>query len=183
MAFPEEDELMDVVDGNDNVTGSAGRDEIHRKGLYHRSVHVFLVDGQGRIYLQRRSPDKREHPGRWDSSASGHVLKGEPYGDAAVRELLEELGIAAESELRPLLKVAARAETGREHSVLFTVQDAAGKWKPVPNPQEISEGRFFTGREILDLFKNAPHTVSPSFRLLFEAYRQASVGHPSSRLT
>ena len=173
MAFIEEDELMDVVDRNDNVIGSAGRDEIHQKGLCHRSVHVFLVDGQARIYLQKRTLIKREHPGRWDSSASGHVLKGEPYGDAAKRELIEELGIAAESELKPVLKMAASAETGWEHSMLFTVQDAAGRWKPVPNPQEISEGRFFTNREVLDLFQNAPHTVSPAFRLLFEAYCKA----------
>lgn len=169
MGLVEEDELLDIVDEDDSVAGSGSRKEIHQRGFCHRSVHVFLLDGEGRIYLQRRALTKREHPGKWDSSASGHVLSGEGYEAAAARELLEELGIRV--EVAPILKVPACRQTGWEHSMLYAAGHAAGQCEPVPDPQEILEGRFFTEGEILELFRSAPGEVSPSFRLLFDAFR------------
>ena len=82
----QEDELLDVVDEQDRVIGAAGRRDIHEQGLLHRAVHVFVVDQQQGIYLQKRAWHKDEHPGKWDSSASGHVDSGESYPDAARRE-------------------------------------------------------------------------------------------------
>jgi len=165
----DQDEELDVVDERDEIVGSASREEIHRRGLLHRSVHVFLVDGAGRIYLQKRSGWKKEHPLRWDSSASGHVLKGESYARAASRELAEELGI--EAPVVQVLKVPASARTGWEHSALFLVRDVAGQLHPVPNPQEIEEGRFFTEAEIEELLCRFVETVSPSFSLLYKLWR------------
>lgn len=167
-----QDEELDVVDERDEIVGSAGRDEIHRRRLLHRSVHVFLVDREGRIYLQRRAAWKREHPLRWDSSASGHVLKGEPYQAAAIRELAEELGIQA--PVVPVLKVPASARTGWEHSALFLVRDDAGELHPVPNPREIEQGRYFTEAEIEELLSRFGETVSPSFSLLYQWWQRGA---------
>lgn len=165
-----QDEELDVVDERDEIVGSAGRDEIHERKLAHRSVHVFLVDGAGRIYLQKRAPWKKAHPLRWDSSASGHVLKGETYEAAACRELAEELGIDA--SVRPVLKVPASARTGWEHSALFLVRDETGDLQPAPNPREIVEGRFFTEAEIEELLSRSGETVSPSFSLLYAFWQK-----------
>ncbi len=169
-----QDEELDVVDERDEILDSAGRDEIHRRGLLHRSVHVFLVDGAGRIYLQKRAPWKKEHPLRWDSSASGHVLKGESYEAAAIRELAEELGVHA--PVAPVLKVPASARTGWEHSALFLVRDETGELRPAPNPQEIEEGRFFTEAEIQELLCRSGEAVSPSFSLLYELWQKRAAG-------
>ena len=57
----EEREILDVVDVDDVVVGAMERGEIHRRRLYHRSVHVFLIDEAGRVYLQKRSFEKSEH--------------------------------------------------------------------------------------------------------------------------
>ncbi len=65
------DETFDVVDEADRVVGRATRAAVHRRGLRHRAAHVFLFDGAGRLYLQRRSLSKDENPGLWDSSAAG----------------------------------------------------------------------------------------------------------------
>lgn len=170
-AEPEDqDEELDVVDERDEIVGSAGRDEIHRRGLLHRSVHVFLVDGAGRLYLQKRAPWKKEHPLRWDSSASGHVLRGETYEAAACRELAEELGIDA--SVTRVLSVPASPRTGWEHSALFLVRDSAGVLYPVPNPQEIVEGRFFTEGEIEELLCHGCDAVSPAFSLLYDLWKK-----------
>lgn len=89
------DEIFDVVDEHDAVIGREFRREIHRRGLRHRAIHVFWLRGDGRLCLQRRSYAKDKAPGLLSTSCAGHVDAGEDYPTAAVRELREELGIAA----------------------------------------------------------------------------------------
>jgi isopentenyldiphosphate isomerase len=169
---PTDDELemLDVVDKDDRIVGVMERGAIHRKRLFHRSVHVFLIDENGRIYLQRRSFEKPEHPGKWDSSASGHVESGESYEEAARRELEEEIGVKAAPE--PVLRVRGSEETGMEHSMLFRVLRTRADPSPEPDPREILEGRFFECEEIEAGISRDPETYSPSFRLLFRLYRE-----------
>ncbi len=45
-----------VVDENDHEIGSAMLAEVWQKGLYHRGVSIFVLDDQGRMLLQLRSP-------------------------------------------------------------------------------------------------------------------------------
>jgi isopentenyl-diphosphate delta-isomerase len=168
MSADEELEILDVVDADDLVVGAMERGEIHRKRLFHRSVHVFVLDEAGRVYLQQRSLAKQEHPGKWDSSASGHVASGESYAEAAARELEEELSLRALPE--PFLKVPASEETGMEHSMLFQVRTRGTDPSPQPNPREILQGRFFPAKEIEAGIATEPETFSPSFRLLFRLY-------------
>ncbi len=165
----EEREILDVVDADDRVVGSMARGEIHRKGLFHRSVHVFLFDESGRLYLQRRSYEKAEHPGKWDSSASGHVDSGESYEEAARRELEEEIGVRASPE--PVFRVRGSAETGMEHCMLFRVRRRDGDPEPEPDPKEIIEGRFFEPAEIEEGIAERPEVFSPSFRMLYRRFR------------
>jgi isopentenyldiphosphate isomerase len=164
----DEHELLDVVDADDLVIGAMERGEIHRKRLYHRSVHVFLIDEAGRIYLQKRSIEKAEHPGKWDSSASGHVDSGESYEEAAARELEEEIGVKASPER--VLRIRGSEETGMEHSVLFQVHRNPADPDPCPNPREILEGRFYTIEEIEAGLASNPQDFSPSFMLLYRLY-------------
>ncbi len=132
-------EPLPVVDEGDRLIGTAPRWRIHAEGLLHRAVHVLLLDGQGRLYLQRRSAYKDTHPHKWTSSASGHVDPGESYQAAAARELQEELGL--DLPLKPLGRLAAGPATDGEFVAAFT---AVGDAPPRPDQDEIAEGRFFT---------------------------------------
>jgi isopentenyl-diphosphate delta-isomerase len=172
VTIDEDLEILDVVNADDLVVGVMERGEIHRKRLFHRSVHVFLLDEAGGIYLQKRSFEKLEYPGKWDSSASGHVESGESYQEAARRELEEEIGVKAFPER--VLSVRASEQTGMEHSVLFQVRRSATDPDPNPNPREILEGRFFGTREIEAGIATEPETFSPSFMLLYRLYRERS---------
>lgn len=171
MATPcEETELLDIVDARDRVIGTGKRGDIHARGLMHRSVHVFLVDAHGRIYLQKRAGTKQEYPGKWDSSAAGHLAAGEGYDSAAARELAEELGV--EAPLYPIVKLPASRQTGFEHTVLYTADYGAARSAPQPNPEEIEEGRFFSEAEIELLLAERPEEATPCLRLLFDEYRK-----------
>jgi 16S rRNA (adenine1518-N6/adenine1519-N6)-dimethyltransferase len=114
-------EMFDVVDERDAVIGRAARAEVHAKGLMHRAVHLFVVNGRGELLLQRRSHLKDKHPGVWDSSVAGHLDAGEDYPEAVRREMAEEMGIDG-GEPEEIGKIAPCAETGWEHVRLYLLR-------------------------------------------------------------
>ncbi|MCP3735324.1 (deoxy)nucleoside triphosphate pyrophosphohydrolase [Sphingomonas sp. RP10(2022)] len=96
-------------------------------------VAAALIDGEGRVLLQRRPPGKQmadlwEFPG-------GKIEPGETLEGALVRELAEELGIAVDAgALTPL--TFASAGLGERHLLLllYTIRD----WRGTPRALEAS---------------------------------------------
>jgi 16S rRNA (adenine1518-N6/adenine1519-N6)-dimethyltransferase len=97
------DEMLDVVNDQDVITGQSPRSLVHTKGLLHRGIHVFLFTQDGKLLVQQRSRNKDSYPLAWDCSVSEHVKTGESYDQAARRGLMEELGLEV-SAIRPLVK-------------------------------------------------------------------------------
>jgi 8-oxo-dGTP diphosphatase len=56
-----------------------------------RCAGALIVDDDGRIFIQRRSPDRRLFPNTWDI-VGGHVESGETLEEALYREVQEETG-------------------------------------------------------------------------------------------
>ena len=97
------DELLDIVNDEDIVTGQEMRSTVHQLGLQHRGVHVFLFTADGKMLVQKRSADRAESPSMLDCSVSEHVKAGESYLDAAMRGMKEEMGVDG-IEIKPLVK-------------------------------------------------------------------------------
>ncbi len=158
-------EVLEVVDSDDNVIGTEFRGEVHRKRLMHRAAHVFLFNKRGEIYIQLRSANKDNHPGKLDSSAAGHVDPGESYHQSATRELEEEIGIRA--NVAEVLRLLASETTDNEHTVLF---EAVTDSDPIPNRDEIEWARFMTKEEVTSLIAESPESFVPGFILLWREY-------------
>lgn len=158
-------EILEIVDSDDSVIGTATRAEIHREGLMHRAVHIFVFDPAGEIYVQRRAASKDRHPLKLDSSAAGHVDPGESYEQTAVRELQEELGISATVE--KILRAAACEQTDNEHVMLFKVETDL---EPSPNPEEVQWGGFMSPEKLSRLMKENPEDFVPAFILLWNEF-------------
>jgi isopentenyl-diphosphate Delta-isomerase len=159
------EEILEIVDEENRVTGRAARSRIHREQLRHRAVHIFLFNSQGELFLQKRSPEKDEFPGYYDSSAAGHVDPQESYADAAGRELEEELGVTA------ALEKIAEFPASRENGWEFTVFYRAVSDEPVRiNRAEIAEGCFYPVSEIAARLQREGSLFTPAFKTLFECY-------------
>lgn len=158
------DEIFEIVNERDEVIGQAPRREVHRRGLRHRAVHVLVFNRAGKLFLQKRSMLKDCFPGTWDSSASGHLAVGETYDACALREVVEELGWRMESPRR-LFKVDACPATGQEFVWVYRVE---GEGPFTLQPEEISEGGWFSGGEIEAWLAERPADFAPAFRLIWE---------------
>jgi isopentenyl-diphosphate delta-isomerase type 1 len=169
--YSTDDEILEIVDRNDKVVGKAARAEIHRKGLQHRAVHVFVFNSAGEIYVQRRSADKDKFPGVLDSSAAGHVDPGESYERAAARELGEELGITG--RVGEVFRVPACPVTENEHVVLYVIHTDE---VPVPNADEIQWGGFMQRDALTNRMKEEPEDFVPAFVLLWEEFLKLESG-------
>ncbi|TQE38049.1 NUDIX domain-containing protein [Streptomyces ipomoeae] len=98
------DEILDIVDENDQVIGQAPRGEVYARGMRHRVVFVLVRDGEGRIFVHRRTPTKLVFPSLYDLFVGGVVGAGESYDAAALREAEEELGVSGLPRPVPLFK-------------------------------------------------------------------------------
>ncbi|SCL39140.1 NUDIX domain-containing protein [Micromonospora pallida] len=56
-----------------------------------RCAGALIIDDAGRLFIQRRSPERRLFPDTWDI-VGGHLEPGEEIEDALRREVLEETG-------------------------------------------------------------------------------------------
>jgi len=165
------DELFDVVDSSDNVLRAETRSIVHREGLLHRAVHVFVFNSSGQLYLQRRSMTKDSAPGKWVSSCSGHVDSGEEYDVAAVRELGEEIGLYDPVDMRRAFKESACPATGNEFVWVYTCH-SEGPF--TLDPEEVSDGRWIDIDELNQWIEEKPRDFAWSFAHLWAIYRQDS---------
>lgn len=162
------DELFDVVDEQDRVTGQLPRREVHRLGLRHRAVHILVRNRAGQVFLQKRSMAKDLFPGTWDSSAAGHVGAGEDYDGTAVRELAEEIGCRPEKSLQRLFRIEAREETGQEFVWVYRAE-AEGPF--TLQAEEIETGGWFAVAEIDRWLAERPQEIAPAFLFIWPRAR------------
>ncbi|MBT8763415.1 NUDIX domain-containing protein [Desulfohalobiaceae bacterium Ax17] len=151
-------ERIEVVDENNNPIAVLSRNEVHRQGLFHRSVLVLVYNQEGKVFLQKRHRNKNLYPGRWDLSATGHVKAGEAAEDAALRELKEEVGIVPR-QLKLIHTLKGTKETHNEFVYLFS----AGKIldTPCPDPSEVEYGQFVDAEELSTMVKEFPELLTP----------------------
>lgn len=118
--------------------------EVHRKGLRHKAVSIFVMDGE-KVLIQQRAAEKYHSPGLWSNTCCTHPNWDERPEDCAVRRLREELGITG---LYPAHadRLEYRADVGNgmvEHEVVeIYLAYAKPQMAVQPDPREVSEVRW-----------------------------------------
>jgi isopentenyl-diphosphate Delta-isomerase len=162
----------------DGVLVSADKLAVHRQGLRHQAVSVFVTDGKN-ILLQQRAMTKYHTPGLWANTCCTHPHWGEPPQDCAIRRLHDELGIAG---LRPqwMTQVEYRAEVGNdmtEHEVVdIFVANADTSLKLRANPAEVMAVRWAGIADLQAEIAESPEIFTPWFRIYLHEYHDKIFG-------
>lgn len=156
-----------MVDEADEPVATASRQRVHSERLLHRAVHVLLLDDDARLLLQHRSASKRTYPGRWTSSASGHVAAGEAPRKAARREVKEELGITA-----PTVAFVGTSrfedDSVGEREIIHVFTGRVEGVDLDPDPGEVQGTRWVPLARVSSLIEASPGRFAPSFVPAFE---------------
>jgi isopentenyl-diphosphate delta-isomerase len=141
--------MVVLVDEADIVLGAAHRDTVHRRGILHRAVSVFIFNDRGEVLLQRRASMKTGFAGKWANTCCTHPRPYESVVAAGERRLKEEMGLLA--SLRAVGTFVYRAEDHRsgyvEHEldhVLVGRTDAS----PTLDPNEADDYRWLALDEL-----------------------------------
>ncbi len=141
--------------------------EVHRRGLRHPAVSIFVVC-QGKLLLQQRAAGKYHTPGLWANSCCTHPHWDEAPDACASRRLAEELGLIG-LPLRPVGQVEYRADVGGgmiEHELVDVfLSEVETPPTPRPAPEEVQDTRWMTPEALRADLIAAPERYTPWLRI------------------
>jgi isopentenyl-diphosphate delta-isomerase len=156
-----------LVNEKDVIKGTAGKMEVHEKGLLHRAFSVFIFNCKGEMLLQQRAMHKYHSGGLWTNACCSHPKPGEETTTAALRRLKEEMGF--ETDLEKVFDFVYKAElenglTEHEFDHVFV-----GQYNGVVeySKEEVMAYRYSSMQEISDSLKSEPERYTAWFRLAF----------------
>ncbi|WP_298437906.1 isopentenyl-diphosphate Delta-isomerase [uncultured Jannaschia sp.] len=152
--------------------------EVHRRGLRHKAVSVFVMDGD-RLLIQQRAASKYHTPNLWANTCCTHPDWMEHGAACATRRLREELGIEG-LVLFPRPGIEYRADVGGglvEHEVVevFTA-DAPADLPHDLNPDEVQAIRWTVLDDLRAEIAAAPERFTPWLRIYMAEHAEAIFG-------
>lgn len=149
--------------------------DVHRRGLRHRAVSVFVLAG-ALVLIQKRAAGKYHTPGLWANSCCTHPHWGEDDAACARRRLRQELGIGG-LPLRAMAEIEYRADVGGglvEHECvrLFAAQ-AARDLALAPDPDEVEATAWVDLHDLADEVARRPAAFTPWLRIYLERHLDA----------
>ena len=152
--------------------------EVHRRGLRHPAVSVFVLDGD-KVLIQRRAETKYHSPGLWANTCCTHPQWNERPEHCALRRLNEELGITG---LYPAHadRLEYRAEVGNgliEHEVVDIYLAYARPGMAIaPDPEEVEDIRWVGLYDLAAEVKRHPARFSQWLALYLSSHMDRIFG-------
>ena len=166
-------EYIDIVTKTGTPTGqSALKSEIHNKGYYHNTAHIWFYTDKGKILLAQRSAKKVICPLLWDVSVAGHIDAGETIESGAIREIKEEIGLKIQEDylekigVFPCFQTYANGMIDNEFHHTFIAQLNVDLSKLTPQKEEVEALKLVSTSQFKDLLDNSDkngHFVSSNY--------------------
>lgn len=137
------------------------RSVVHARGLWHRTVHVWIYQYGETLLFQKRGRTKDSHPGLWDVSAAGHIGAGETPEQTAWRETEEELGLTIRKNELRFIEETSRTLISRggafidnEITYVYLYEFSGEASGLSPDPAEVDAIRFIEINDLRNMLKD-----------------------------
>ncbi len=178
-------EYVDIVNNDGMLTGlTVTREKAHSDGLFHRSIHLWIINPKGELLMQKRAMSKTAHPGLWDVSCAGHVESGDTAEETVIKETGEELGIKIEKEDFSLCNrifshyvFNSGAYIDNEFIYVFLMKKDIEFEKFKPDSAEVSDIKYISLADFQKKIHEKNHEIAPHY----EEYA-LMLAHPEVRV-
>lgn len=157
------EEITSVVDLDDQVIGGKPRSQITNEDIY-RIGTLMVVSPEKKLLLGKRAASKKNSPNRWAPTVNGTVHVGQTYIENILTETKEEIDLEI-SESDIILGIKRYSDAGRRffNQWAYFVISEKGASGLVPDPEEISELRWWSISDIIDAQAENPEDFVSSF--------------------
>lgn len=169
--------IYDIFDENNNPIGEIKeKNKAHEDGNFHRTAHVWIINDNNELLLQKRSATKKTHPNCWDISGAGHIRAGETVTEGAIRELKEELGVeATEKDLIYITTIkSTKNPKNMEFGYVYLLRCNKKIEDYIFEDEEVSEVKYVYYEELEKMVKDKVEGLllhDEEFKKLFEYIR------------
>lgn len=160
--------------------------DVHRRGLRHPAVSVFVLVG-GQMLIQQRAHGKYHSPGLWANACCTHPAWGPPWDAQALespkacaqRRLSEELGLQG-LDLQPLGRVDYCAPVGagmienEAAEIFLALCDSLPACQP--NPAEVAALRLIGRQALMHAISETPQTFTSWFKIYLADHADRLLG-------
>ena len=160
-------EMIDEYNTRGEKIGIVDKAVAHKKGLWHKSVHVWIINDKNEVLLQYRSAEKDLYPNTWDCSFAGHIDAGESSIETVLREGKEELDI--DVNLENLQYVFTNREmfqygqvNSNEFVDIYILRQNINLQNVEFQKEEVSNAKYVSKEQFFELMKNGtliPHKI------------------------
>lgn len=160
-------EMIDEYNKIGEKIGVVDKEIAHRDGLWHKAIHVWIINDNNEILLQYRCSEKKLYPNLWDCSFAGHIGAGESSIEALVREGKEELGIDVDLQklefvMTSVEKVIYEKIVSNEFEDVYILRQNVDLDKIVFQKEEVSDAKYVPLKEFFEFVKRGdvvPHEI------------------------
>jgi 16S rRNA (adenine1518-N6/adenine1519-N6)-dimethyltransferase len=156
------------VDEHNQVIGSGSILHATKTNTAVRVVRIQLTNSKGELLLQRRSKTDESFPGRWDTTASGHVDKDEDYRLTAPRELAEEMGIEGVDLTEVAAYFFAEPEGDLRYKRFTYVFIGTFDGEPIIDDDEVIDSMWLSPDELKQQMNQTPEQFTPGLARALE---------------
>ncbi len=152
--------------------------DVHKRGLRHKAVSVFVMRGD-QVLIQQRAMSKYHTPGLWANTCCTHPNWDETPENCSIRRLDDELGITG---LTPEFRgqVEYRADVGGgliEHELVDMFRaEAPANLKIQPNPDEAMATRWISAFDLLKEVTQTPDAFTAWLRIYLAEHQDRIFG-------
>ena len=156
-------DLVVLVGADDVEVGVEEKLAAHAApGKRHRAVSVVVVDGTGRVMMQRRASTKHHFADRWSNTCCTHPRPGEAPEAAGERRLLEEMGVRARLTRRGSFEYRAEDPvSGLVEHEIDHVLVGRHDGDPEPEPAEVGEWAWVEPTVLTEAISTVPGDYTP----------------------
>ena len=158
-------EIVDVYNKRREKTNRTCERGKQKEGEYGLSVHIWIMNKEGKFLVQKRSKNKKTFPDMWSLTA-GAVDTGETSEEGAIREAKEEIGVDINKDDMELI-----LSFKRTHNFLdvWLVRKDIDLKDIIMQEEEVQEVKWVTKEELEEMIKNdeVAGTVTLYYKMFF----------------